>query len=296
MSGRVLPTEYAGDRFFVRLKTEDGEELRLYTDSGGGTYLTADVVRRLGLPTRTLKDDDGDDLVVTSAPAFADHGIPDMSIRSDHPDVRGAVGVVGSPLWEGADGQLGARWFDGRSWTFDYRMQRLVLDDDSPDIDPAHVVPLGFQRDRAGAPTSSFPSIEATVDGDTCAFLFDTGATLALHDDAYARLEDRAPQKRGTCFVVASMFDRWREQHPGWRVLERADSLVNDEPAIEVPLVTIAGHEVGPVWFTARRDRNFHEWMSQWTDRRIEGALGGSLFRYFTIHVDYPNARACFVR
>ena len=109
-------------------------------------------------------------------------------------------------------------------------------------------------------------------------------------------MADGGPPERGTCFVVASIFDRWQEQHPDWRVIERADRIVKDEPAIEVPVVTIAGHDVGPVWFTARRDRNFHEWMSQWMDRRIEGALGGSLFRYFTIHVDYPNATACFIR
>jgi hypothetical protein len=45
-----------------------------------------------------------------------------------------------------------------------------------------------------------------------------------------------------------------------------------------------------------RPDRNFHEYMSQWTDRRIEGALGGSALRYFRVVVDYPNAIAIFDR
>jgi hypothetical protein len=30
-------------------------------------------------------------------------------------------------------------------------------------------------------------------------------------------------------------------------------------------------------------------------DRRVDGALGGSLLRYFTVTVDYPRARASFL-
>jgi len=32
--------------------------------------------------------------------------------------------------------------------------------------------------------------------------------------------------------------------------------------------------------------------MSQYMDRPIEGALGGSAFRYVTLIIDYPRARA----
>ena len=63
---------------------------------------------------------------------------------------------------------------------------------------------------------------------------------------------------------------------------------------IEVPSISIGGHAVGPVWFTVRPDRNFHQFMSRWMDRRIEGAVGGSAFRYFRITLDYPNAVAEF--
>ena len=63
---------------------------------------------------------------------------------------------------------------------------------------------------------------------------------------------------------------------------------------IEVPVITVAGLTAGPVWFTVRADKNFHEYMSQWMDRRIEGALGGSALRYYRVTVDYPNRRATF--
>jgi hypothetical protein len=39
---------------------------------------------------------------------------------------------------------------------------------------------------------------------------------------------------------------------------------------------------------------NFRKWMSQWMDRPVEGALGGSALRYFRVTVDYPNAVAVF--
>ncbi len=101
---------------------------------------------------------------------------------------------------------------------------------------------------------------------------------------------------RGTSFVAGSVFDAWRARHPDWRFVPDADVNVALEPMIEVPAVAIAGHEVGPVWFTRRADRNFHEYMSSMMDRRVDGALGASLFSYFRITVDYPNAVATFVR
>jgi hypothetical protein len=88
------------------------------------------------------------------------------------------------------------------------------------------------------------------------------------------------------------MHDRWRAKHPGWRVIANADRSVAGMPMIEVPSMSIGGHRVGPVWFTVRPDRNFHQFMSQWMDRRIDGAIGGSALRYLRITLDYPNAIA----
>ena len=102
------------------------------------------------------------------------------------------------------------------------------------------------------------------------------------------------PAERGTCFITTWLFERWQRRNPDWRVVSDADLSVAGEPMIEVPSVRIAGSEAGPVWFTRRPDRNFHEYMSSMMDRRVEGALGGSLFAYFRITVDYPHARALF--
>jgi hypothetical protein len=34
--------------------------------------------------------------------------------------------------------------------------------------------------------------------------------------------------------------------------------------------------------------------MSQWMDKRIEGALGGNALHHFRVSVDYPRALAVF--
>ncbi|HEY9066315.1 MAG TPA: hypothetical protein VIO33_15120, partial [Burkholderiaceae bacterium] len=65
-------------------------------------------------------------------------------------------------------------------------------------------------------------------------------------------------------------------------------------PMIEVPRITVGGQTVGPVWFTQRSDANFREWMSQWMDKPIDGALGGSALKYFRVIVDYPGSAAYF--
>ena len=298
-AARRLPADLVADRWFVTPTAESGEKLRFFTDTGGGFVLHADTAARLGLATSTVGRAD-EKATLAAFPAFAEGGwIPGPRADLRGPAVRGKLFVAPrSPQSaDFGDGMLGQEWFGGGVWTFDYPARALTWrpDADGLAFDPAHTVPLGFPA-KDGARTTHFPSIEATIDGETLAFLFDTGATLALRDDALAKLGDGGAKVRGTSFIVASVFDRWRERHPGWRVVEDAEDNRGGAPVIEVPSITIAGHTVGPVWFTKRPDANFHQWMSQWMDRRVDGALGGSAFRYFRVTADYPGARAMYER
>ena len=59
---------------------------------------------------------------------------------------------------------------------------------------------------------------------------------------------------------------------------------------IQVPSVQVGGLTTGPVWFTQRADRNFLDYMSQWTDRTVVGALGGNALCSFRILLDIPCA------
>jgi hypothetical protein len=201
-----------------------------------------------------------------------------------------------APDSPGGDGLLGRTWHADRVWLFDYPAGRLYLLPPSAarfDASGGGVAPLGFQVDSAGRRTTHFPRVRIEVDGDSLDLLFDTGAVLPLTEAALAALDDGGPAVRGTSFIAEQVFRRWRERHPQWRVIEHADRTL-DMPIIEVPSVTIAGQRVGPVWFTMRRDANFHEFMSRWMDRRVDGALGGSALRHFRVTVDYPRAIARF--
>ena len=110
---------------------------------------------------------------------------------------------------------------------------------------------------------------------------------------AQEALSDDRAATRATSFITDELFQKWHADHPGWRVIEEAE-VGTGEAMIEVPEMRIAGYTVGPVWFTRRADRNFHEYMSQWMDRRIDGALGGNALREFRVTLDYFHGRARF--
>ncbi|MDI3285477.1 hypothetical protein [Polyangium sp. 15x6] len=291
-----LPTRFMADRFFVEPITTSGARLLLYTDTGGGLFLTRSAVERLGLPTEQIAGDEGLAEGVRLPPFKPEASIPPVTVLGGH------LGVASKDKKacerETSDGMLGQAWFQGRTWTFDYPGRRLLLraTGDLPAHDASHRVSLGFPMNEAGTRATNFPRIQAQIDGQTVDLLFDTGATVNLTDQAAAALADGGPVVRATSFIVQSTFDRWRQDHPEWRVIEGADLCARGEPMIEVPRITVAGHEVGPVWFVRRRDANFHEWMSQWMDKRVDGALGGSALHDFRVTVDYPSAVAVFER
>jgi hypothetical protein len=95
---------------------------------------------------------------------------------------------------------------------------------------------------------------------------------------------------------VASLFDRLRAAHPEWRVLRGASPYRGGAPLLRIPEITIAGHTVGPVWVERRPDRAFEQMARRSLDQPVQGALGGSLFQYFRVTVNYPDAWASFER
>lgn len=296
---RPLPAEFACDRVHVAARTVDGNDVRFFTDTGGGSWIAVSVAKRLGL--EWTRHGDSDDAPITAAfPAFAsDTAIPEVNVATDtrSPAFRGRLFLMPEvPSFLKADGMLGQEWFGGRIWTFDYAAGTLAVG--GPGVgDGDHTVALGFPLNADGLRSTHFPSIRATVDGEQLPFLLDTGATIRPSAAAAQAISlTGADDGCATSFITTTVFERWRKAHPDWVVVESADLNVNNEPMIRVPEVEIAGHRVGPVWFTRRADKNFHEFMSSMMDTRVEGALGGSLFRYFRMTIDYPAARARFER
>ena len=292
-----LPVEYDEDRFIVVPRTAGGQTLALFTDTGGGLFISRAAAERLRLPLSQVKGDSGRSLEAALLPAFA----PEASI----PTLEAFGGRL--PVWNGdqkaprldrtSEGMLGQSWFRDRVWTFDYPGRKLWwrAAGDLPHAS-GHRVSLGFRTDAQGERENDFPRIPIQVGGQTIQLLFDTGATVVLSRPALAAMGDGRPAARATSFIVASIFDRWRREHPDWRVIEKADMNAGGEPMIEVPEIEVGGFSVGPVWFTRRADPNFHEFMSSMMDRRVDGALGGSALRHFRVTVDYPHAVAVFER
>lgn len=284
----VLPIRMVEDRFFLETTTKTGQPISLYLDSAGGMFLTKTAVARLGLTVRHVAEPDEGELDVVTFPELSDARIP-------LPQVPDMPVLETSGL--GGDGMLGGPWFAGQAVTFDYPKRQLVLHRDGvlPDIGSEHRMPLALQRNDAGKAVSPYGRIQIQVSGETLDMLFDTGATVDLVPEAIETLGPGSAE-RATSFITESVFARWRSAHPDWRVIAPGDKTVDGAPLIEVPMITVAGYVVGPVWFTWRPDKAFHEWMAQWMDKPTEGALGGSGLHYFRIGADWVHGVITFAR
>ena len=298
-TAQVLPTVYEAGHFYAVPETADGQKLRLVVDTGGGGgggryWIDAAAARRLGLKTHPCKLGDMQ-LTVASPPAFRPgHALPPP--RSGHCGQVLGVHERGEP---GDDGQLGAGYLPGHVWTFDYPAKRLTLDGASwHPTRAAHATRLGFPHNPKGQQASGFARITIRVDGQPVDMLLDTGATA--HPTAAGRKASGTPTVNGygvTSYITTGVMNRWHKAHPDWHVVDKGDDLFGPDRImrlIEVPKVEIAGWSVGPVWFTERPDRNFHDVMSSYMDKQVEGAVGGNVFRHFAMTIDYPREKAYF--
>jgi len=262
------------------------DTLRFYTDTGGGLFLLGRAADRIGA---------GDSAGVRPSALAADSTFPDPL---GAPEGRVPVFRPEGDREAEYDGMLGQAWFADRVWRIDYVSETLELLEEglAADSDPGSRVPLAFRTDSTGARALSFPRMRVAVDGDSLDMLLDTGATWVLTDSAWALFGEEGPDRRATSFITTEVFERWRERHPDWRVIPSADRTVSGMSMIEVPEVMVGGHAVGPVLFTQRPDAAFQEYMAQFMDRPLDGALGGNAFRFFTLTIDYPEAAAYFHR
>ncbi|MEO8453274.1 MAG: hypothetical protein ABI647_26030, partial [Gemmatimonadota bacterium] len=269
--GTAVPVEYSAHRWLFTPALESGARLRFYLDTGGGANMLYEpAVARLGLLT-TREGEGANAMTLAPAPRFSGGrttpAIPSMG--EGPPRVLVPPAAASSQLDTGVelDGFLGRVWFADRIWTFDYPARRLLLLEaaDLAKVPVGCALALGFQTDSTGQRTTNFPRIQAEIDGETLDLLFDTGATTSLTDSALAAVADGEPAARATSFITRTIVERWKSRHPDWAVIDRAERGTGAR-MIQVPAVMMGGVVVGPVWFTERPDRNFHEYMSQWMD------------------------------
>jgi hypothetical protein len=296
---QVLPTIYEAGHFFAVPETRDGQRLKLLVDTGGGGgggmyWVGKEAAQRLHLKSIACTAD-GQHWPVVHLPDYqVGLGLPPPGKTQ-----CGAALLVFPQADSNYDGQLGAGYLLGRTWTFDYPARRLTFQGDAWQPDPgAHRTALGFPHDADGTPNSGFARITIRVDGQPLDMLLDTGASSYPTPTA-ARISG-TPTVQGegvTSYITIGTLERWHKAHPDWRVVENADKKVAARPLkriIEVPEVEIANWSVGPVWFTEQPDNAFHEYMAQWMDKSTEGAVGGNVFQHFVMTIDYPHEAAYF--
>jgi hypothetical protein len=314
IGGRQVPADFVGDRVFVRWVAPGYQSLRVYTDTGGGLLsLFPKAVQRLSLPVDTLNwtegADHGTQMTVRIPSALNDALVPPIPSALSvgfWPKPKDSTTVLLLVEYDGSspedepgyewDGRLGSSWFADRVWTIDYPNRRIYFDGTKSvaPTDPSCWVPLGFKTDSTGHRTNSFPRITARIDGEEIQFLMDTGAHTELTDSAWRKVGSNEPRHRATSFITTQRFEQWHKKHPEWLIVPNAEKQ-GGASMMRVPTIEVGGQQIGPVWFTERPDRNFKDFMSQYMDQPIEGALGGSAWRYVTLVLDYPGAKAALL-
>lgn len=285
----TMPTRFDQLRFFVQAKAPGGATLDLVTDTAGGTNLSTLGATKLGLPFTMPADPRRESAGNAAWPRFAGAWFP--APREDGGKVE--VPILVPPRGVAIDGMLGARWFADRTWEWDYRAGtlRLLPKGALPKLAPEHVIDMHFRTDRKNSQATGFARIPARIEGTDLQFLFDTGATFRLGKTAATQLGDVAVRERAGSFIALGVMKAWHERHPDWPFVARGDS---GAPMIRVPDVEIAGWHTGPVWFSARADRAFNEYLEAVVDKPVDGALGGNAFATFRITADYPSGKLAF--
>jgi hypothetical protein len=270
-----VPARFVADGVYVDLPLANGKLIHLYTDSGGGSVIVArSAAKRVGLKLHPITDPDlkaelGPGVSAAEKPALAE-GLPQLPDR-----IFVVARAAQIPAWpEQGDGFLGAKWFEGGVWTWDYRRHKLWREGASwRSDDEAHEVPLGFKTLPNGSRPNNFARIEVKIDGRVVPMLLDTGAETLLSEHALEALADGGPALRATSMIEATIFDDLHAQHPDWRYVQ--DAQVTTKAAmLLVPGVEIAGFRTGPVWFTRRSDSAYQKFMSPMMDEPVVGSIG----------------------
>jgi hypothetical protein len=286
----TLPATMDQLRFIVHAKARGGATLELVTDSAGGTNITTLGATKLGLPFTMPEDPRRQSAGKAMWPQYTGAWIPAPKAGADG---KVELPILVPPRGIALDGLLGARWFADRTWEWDYRAGtlRLLPNGALPKLDASHVLAMGFRQGVTDPAASGYARIPARIDGEDLQFLFDTGATFRLGRTAATAMGDASVRERAGSFIAIGVMKQWRAKHPDWPFVLRGDS---GAPMIRVPDIELAGWHTGPVWFSARLDNAFHDYIAALVDRPVDGALGGNAFATFRVTADYPSARVAF--
>jgi hypothetical protein len=294
----VLPASFEDNRIYLNVKS-GSEVLKFYTDSGGGLFpfVYRDTAAKLGMKIEKTVVEDAIEIGFSSFPeSLQSQSIPlsdtwnsnvrvfdsGKNIKSEASEIRFMIG----------DGFFGASLFAGRIWRFNYPEQQLSYCVSQNDLSGYSAIPIFF-KESEGKRTSHQPRMEIEVDGTRLQVLFDTGATSHYSSEAIIKLKTLKPFTSSS-FIRKSIAEAWSKKHPAWRVIKNGERFAGGGDLIEVPQIKVAGYLVGPVWFATRKDEIYNKYSEVIMDSRIDGAVGGNLFKSFDIVADYPKATLHF--
>jgi hypothetical protein len=298
-----LPARFlAGERFYLKLAAASGDTLLGFCDTGGGFTATfPSVISRLGL-TGQVKEMTMDGQKMGYIPFHAlvkDARVPAPALAVFDKQKEPYFSVPDQKFMEGEgrfftelvpqDAFLGQFFYAGKAWTFDYPKQQIWVHTPLP-AGTAGALPLGFKKDKKGKQLFAHPRFTMEVAGEPIDVLFDTGATFILSEAGRTALGTQEKTTGGS-FIAQSVFDRWHQQHPEWRIIEKADRTAD---MIEVPKVKLGSVEIGPVLFSKRPDTAWSKGMIHSMDKVVLGALGGSALKYVKVVADYNSEQILF--
>jgi hypothetical protein len=286
----VIPTRYVADRFYAAPVTMQGDTLLMLMDTGGGNvFVTKRVLERMGITPKFMMLAEND--TVWDGGAFP-HFKPGASIPAALGTPKGQLFGFGSGLFDelGGNGMVGHNWFAGRVWVLDYPHHQAAYFETAPAPKAfgPHTIPMTLKAPL----TRDDPRIRVLVAGDTVDMLLDTGATSVLSPDAIA-IVGAGPAVRASAFAAARLWDGWHQRHPDWRVIAGGEKNMKAD-LIGVPDVSIAGYDVGTVWFAKRPNSVYDGMMKALMDKPILASVGGLAFRQFKLTLDYVNQRVTF--
>lgn len=286
----VIPTRYVADRFFAAPVTLQGDTLMMLMDTGGGNvFVTKQALVRMGITPKFVQVAEGDSIWDGGKfPTFK----TGASIPAALGTPKGVLFGFGENLFKelGGSGMVGHNWFAGRVWVMDYPRHQVSYFETAPAPRPIgpHTIAMTLKQPL----TRDDPRIQAIVAGDTVDMLLDTGATSVLSPEAVT-IVGAGPAVRASAFAAARLWDGWHQKHPDWRVITGGEANMHSD-LIGVPNMSIAGYDVGTVWFAKRPDRVYDGMMKALMDKPILASIGGTAFRQFKLTLDYVNQRVTF--
>jgi hypothetical protein len=284
---QYINCDFSNNLMYVNAPTAGGT-LSFFAHTGGGSFLLGERARRAGI--KPMADESGN-LFVDMDVLLGQAGLP----MSGHTEALMLPAAEGD-LECGADGTLGQNWFSQHVWSIDFPGQQLSCYQPALSAEGEYTLPLTFKQDENGQRLAHLPVVKIEIDGMALPFILDTGAKLLPTAEA-AEMMGYNPMMNmpvATSFIAESILEQWEAAHPEWRLIEHADQELGNVKLLEVPAISVAGQEVGPVWFCSRSDEHYLVYASRYTDRPVVGALGGSALQHFKLTLDYPNALAKF--